>query len=84
MHKDRSSLQYHHTACNIAVAYALLGNADDAMTWLEYAATDGLPCGPLFERDPNLEMVRRHPSFSRFLDGLRAQREELRTLAPGR
>jgi hypothetical protein len=39
---------------------------------------------PLFERDPNLAAIRRLPTFSRFLEGLREQREQLRALAAAR
>lgn len=81
--KDRNSVQYHHTAYSIAAAYALLGKTDAALTWLEYAAKDGLPCVPLFDSDPNLEAVRRHPLFGRFRDRLVEEREELRAVATG-
>ncbi len=43
---------FHHAAYNIASTYALLGRAAPAVQWLRRAAEDGLPCYPLFARDP--------------------------------
>ena len=54
---------FHHTAYNIAASYAALQQADEAVSWIEAAAEDGFPCYPYFERDPNLDALRRHPRF---------------------
>ncbi len=51
----------HHTAYNIASAWAALDRPDEAVKWLEAAADDGFPCHPYFEADPNLESLRRYP-----------------------
>jgi len=39
--------------------YALLGDTDKAMAWLERAADTGVPCWPFFRIDPHLESLRR-------------------------
>ena len=45
---------HHHAAC----VYALLGDVDRAMAWLERAADAGFPCWPFFRIDPHLENLR--------------------------
>ena len=64
---------FHHTAHNIAAAYAALGKLDEAITWIEAAADDGFPCYTYFERDPNLEALRDHPRFVGLISALRQQ-----------
>jgi len=54
---------FHHTAYNIASAYASLGKPDEAVGWLEAAADDGFPCSAYFARDPNLERLRGQRRF---------------------
>lgn len=54
---------FHHTAYNIAATYAALDEPADAVNWVEAAADDGFPCYPYFERDPNLDKLRRYPRF---------------------
>lgn len=64
---------FHHTAYNIAAAYAALGEPDHALQWLESAADDGFPCYPCYERDPNLDGLRRHPRFIDLMSLLHGQ-----------
>jgi tetratricopeptide (TPR) repeat protein len=72
---------FHHAAYMIAQAYALMGDADHALTWLDRVATEGMPCYPLFRDDVALARVRSDPRFARWLDGQRKQWEEFqRTL----
>ena len=66
---------FHHTAYTIACAYALLNKAEPAMDWLQRAADDGFPCYPLFERDPNLDHLRKDPRFIAFMAKLKEQWE---------
>ncbi len=56
---------FHHTAYNIAAAYAALGDPQNAVAWLEAAADDGFPCYPYFEQDPCLDSLR---GYRRFID----------------
>jgi len=66
---------FHHTAYNIASAYALLGDNDHAMQYLRSAAENGFPCYPLFERDALLDGIRRDPQFISFMKQLRGEFE---------
>ena len=65
----------HHTAYFIASAYARMNNADLAVKWLKEAADTGFPCYPLFERDSNLDLIRKHPAFNAFMAKMKAQWE---------
>lgn len=69
---------FHHTAHNIASAYAAMKRPDEAVKWLEHAADDGFPNLPYFEIDPNLNHVRRHPRFVHFIAKLRPQWERFK------
>jgi hypothetical protein len=51
------------------------------LDWLEAAADGGFPCYPCFERDPNLDSLRAHPRFVRFLSAQRTQWERFKQLA---
>jgi TolB-like protein/Tfp pilus assembly protein PilF len=71
---------FHHTAYNIGTAYALLKRPGEAVRWLEAAANDGLPCYPLFARDPNLDTIRQDPRFTAFLAKQKALWEKYQKL----
>lgn len=71
--KERDSIQFHHTAYNIGVAYALMNKPDQAMRWLQEAAEDGFPCYPVFERDPNLNNIRQDRRFILFITNLKKE-----------
>ncbi len=58
---------FHHTAYLIASAYALLNRSESALHYLRFAAEEGFPCYPLFERDPNLNSLRNDPKFMEFM-----------------
>jgi hypothetical protein len=64
---------FHHAEYGIGSAYALLGDRQQALKWLEQTAEDGLPCYPLFERDPNLAKLRGDPRFAALLGKLKLQ-----------
>lgn len=72
---------FHHTAYNIASAYATLNKADDAIKWLEVAADDGFPCFSYFAMDPNLERLRGNRRFTALMATLRRQWERLERIA---
>jgi tetratricopeptide (TPR) repeat protein len=72
---------FHHTAYNIASAYAIMNKPDDAVKWLEAAAEDGFPCYPFFEIDPTLNSLRNQPKFVALMAKLKAQTERFRALA---
>jgi serine/threonine protein kinase/predicted negative regulator of RcsB-dependent stress response len=71
---------FHHTAYNIACAYAHMNKPDQAIKWLEVVAEDGFPCYPLFERDTNLDSLRQDARFITFLARQRQQWEHFRTI----
>jgi DNA-binding winged helix-turn-helix (wHTH) protein/Flp pilus assembly protein TadD len=75
---------FHHSAYNIASAWAALNKPDDAVDWLEDAADDGFPCYPYFEADPNLRSLRGHPRFTALMSTLRQRRQRFTRIAPRR
>jgi TolB-like protein/DNA-binding winged helix-turn-helix (wHTH) protein/Flp pilus assembly protein TadD len=70
---------FHHTAYVIASAYAVMNKPDQALKFLRIAADDGFPCYPLFEKDPDLDHLRKDPRFIRFMAELHAQWEHYKT-----
>jgi DNA-binding winged helix-turn-helix (wHTH) protein/Tfp pilus assembly protein PilF len=62
---------FHHTAYNVASAYALMDDGEGAQKWLEVAADEGFPCYPLYAKDPNLNSMRARPAFVELLSRLR-------------
>jgi hypothetical protein len=75
---------FHHSAYNIASAWAALHRPDEAVKWLEGAADDGFPCYPYFEADPNLESLRGHPRFTALMSRLRQRWQRFTRIAPHR
>lgn len=71
---------FHHSAYYIACAYALMNKPEDALKWLEFAANDGFPCYPLFERDPNLNNIRQDARFISFMTRQKDQWEHFRKI----
>ena len=69
---------FHHTAYAIASAYALLNRPRQAVDWLQDAADDGFPCYPLFEKDPNLNNIRKDERFMKLMARLKDQWEHYR------
>jgi len=80
--KGKGFGHFHHTAFTIARAYALAGQAPEAVGWLEQAAADGYPCYPVFAQDSALDPIRRDVAFQRFLSVQRTRWEALKQLAP--
>jgi serine/threonine-protein kinase len=61
---------YHHFAYQAAQIYGLGGNGEKAAQWLEEAIGWGLPCYPMFSKDPFLEPVRNVPRVRKVLSDL--------------
>ncbi len=74
---------FHHTTYAIASAYALMNESAPAMKWLTYTAENGYPNVSWFERDPNLDHLRRDPRFTAFLQSLKPRFEHLKAIATG-
>jgi tetratricopeptide (TPR) repeat protein len=60
----------HHTYYHIACVYAVLGETDKAMAWLERSVDSGFACWPFFRVDPFLESLREEPAFKRLVADL--------------
>jgi serine/threonine protein kinase/tetratricopeptide (TPR) repeat protein len=76
--KGKGFGHFHHTAYNIASAYALMNEPERAMHWLEQTAADGMPCYPLFDQDPNLNNLRQYSPFQIFMAKQNEQFERYR------
>jgi len=63
----RGYAHFHHTSYNIASAYALMNQPEQAMKWLQVTADEGFPCFPLFEGDANLDNLREDVRFISFM-----------------
>lgn len=72
---------FHHTAHNIASAYAAMNRPDDAVHWLENASDNGFPNPTYFAIDPNLVTIRHHPRFVQFIAKLQPQWQRFKDLA---
>jgi len=79
LQKDLGFAHFHHTEYIIASAYALMNETTPALKYLRLAADHGLPCYPLFERDPNLNNLRKDPAFVEFMSRQKKQWEHFRT-----
>ena len=76
--KGKGYIHFHHAAYHIALAYALLHQPTSAVQWLRRVAEGGMPCYPLFARDPLLDNIRTDAGFVAFLHEQRAQWERNR------
>ena len=68
----------HHTYHHLACIYAVLGDIEKAMAWLEKSADTGFPCWPFFQVDPTLENMRGEPRFQRLVADLERKYTTLR------
>ena len=66
----RSFGHTHHTYYGIACVYAVLGETDKAMAWLERSVDTGFACWPFFRIDPHLANLREEPAFTRLVADL--------------
>lgn len=60
----------HHTYHQVACVYAVLGETEKAMAWLERSVETGNPCWPFFKIDPHLENLRQEPRLQRLIAAL--------------
>jgi len=52
-----------------------MNKPEDAIKWLQAAADDGFPCYPWFEKDANLDSLRKQEHFITFMAKLKQQWE---------
>lgn len=71
----RVNRSYHHLTYNVARIYAMGGNVEAALKWLQVTAGTGFPQYRLFQRDTYLDPIRNDPAFRKWLDGIRVQWE---------
>ena len=71
---ERSFGHFHHAQYDVACIHALLGDHDEAVTWLAAAAHNGFPCAPQFESDPFLAALAGDGRFARLLRDLEEER----------
>ena len=74
---------FHHAQLNVAMAYAVLGDRDASLRWLEQAAQNGMPAYDLFLSDPNLRSLRGYPPFEQFMQRQRVTWEARRRMVEG-
>jgi TolB-like protein/DNA-binding SARP family transcriptional activator len=77
----RGFVHFHHSAYNIASAYAILGRAGPAVVWLRRAADEGWPCYPYFANDPDLDPIRQDQGYLTFMEELKARWERYLSLS---
>jgi serine/threonine protein kinase/Tfp pilus assembly protein PilF len=63
----RGYAHFHHTSYNIASAYALMNEPEQAMKWLQITADEGFPNYPLFEGDAQLDNLKNDSRFIAFM-----------------
>ena len=80
LEKGKGFGHFHHTAYHIACAYALMNKSERAIKWLGAAAEHGFLCYPLFEKDPNLDNLRRDARFVSFMTTLKQQWEYYKSI----
>ncbi len=66
----RSFGHTHHTYYQVACVYAVLGETQKALEWLECSIENGFACWPFFQLDPHLESLRPMPEFRRVVTEL--------------
>jgi Flp pilus assembly protein TadD len=76
------SSHFHHALYNVAGAWAQLREEAKAVEVLERVSREGMPCYPLFVRDPMLDPIRSGPRFQQFLaESREAHEQRQRTLS---
>jgi len=71
---------FHHTAHNIASAYAALNKPGETVKWLQKAADTGFPNYTYYDLDPNLDPVRSDVTFTEFMAKLRKQWQKFKAI----
>jgi tetratricopeptide (TPR) repeat protein len=71
----RGYAHFHHTSYNIASAYSLMNEPEQAMKWLQVTADEGFPNYPLFASDAQLDNLKKDPRFTAFMTQQKQQWE---------
>ena len=65
------SRTFHHTAYQRACVYALVGDAEASVEWVERTVKTGMPIYPAFARDTCFDPIRGSTRFTRFMAELK-------------
>jgi eukaryotic-like serine/threonine-protein kinase len=68
---------FHHAAFLLAVAYAQMGDAKNAVAMLRRCAETGMPNYPLFRNDPGLKSLQGATEYESFMASLKPRWEEM-------
>jgi tetratricopeptide (TPR) repeat protein len=68
----------HHAYYQVACVYAVLGETEKGLAWLQRSVDTGNPCWPFFKIDPHLENLRPNPGFQRLVASLEREYTALR------
>jgi serine/threonine protein kinase len=63
----RSFGHTHHTLYQVACIYAILGESQKALGWIDQAVNTGFRCWPFFRVDPCLSNLRKLPEFQDYI-----------------
>ena len=69
---------FHHTAYQRACVYALVGDVEASVEWIERTVKTGMPIYPAFARDTCFDPIRGSTRFTRFMAGLKRVWDEYR------
>ncbi|MGH9778803.1 MAG: tetratricopeptide repeat protein, partial [Candidatus Acidiferrales bacterium] len=65
-----------YTTVEAAAFYAMLGEKQEALEWLDRAVRNGDERGDWFRRDPRLENIRGEPRFKQILESIAFRRQQ--------
>jgi tetratricopeptide (TPR) repeat protein len=80
MQDGTNANHFHHVEHLIGSTYAVLGQPERALEWLERAARNGMPCLPCFTSDPALAPIRNSPRFETLAKKLAADQAEFEAI----
>jgi hypothetical protein len=69
--EERRSRTFHHNTYHRACLYAMTGDAETAVRWLDETVKNGMPVYPAFERDTCFDRIRTSASFVTFMTSLK-------------
>jgi TolB-like protein/DNA-binding winged helix-turn-helix (wHTH) protein len=77
---DRRFGHFHHTAYEIAGAYAQMKRKPEAFKYLHETVHTGYPCCSLIDRDPVIASLRGDPEYQKIMEWPRQQCQHFKTL----
>jgi serine/threonine protein kinase len=74
----RSFGHTHHTLYQVGCIYAILGESQKALGWIDQAVNTGFRCWPFFRVDPCLSNLRKLPEFQDYIAEIEKDSSHLR------